>query len=223
MRHKSEEIELAIELRKKGHSYRDILSKVPLAKSTLSKWLKDLPLTEVEKDYLKGRRDSNISRGRIKAAAANHQRKVERDRVVFLEAREEFQNLLSDSLFQVGIALYWAEGAKRNQSFAFTNSDPEMVVLMIGWIKKYLKANPEEIRLRLYIHKPYAHENCEEYWSLATGIPLIQFAKTSYKPTSLLIKKRPNYKGCVRIELGKVNYLRKLTFWQQMLIEHYRK
>lgn len=219
---KVHEIEKAIALRKKGWSYRDILKEVPVAKSTLSKHLKDLPLTKSEKHYLKSRRDSNISHGRIKAAAASHSRRIERDRELLDESRKEFANWHSDPLFFTGIALYWAEGAKRNSIFAFTNSDPQMVSLMVAWVTKFLGVPSAHMRARLYTHKPFANEGGEVFWATTCSIPLSNFRRTIYKPTGLLVKKRPGYKGCIRIELAKVAYLRKMHFWQQMLIEHYR-
>lgn len=218
-----QEKQKAVALRRKGYSYKDILEEVPVAKSSLSLWLKDLPLTDGEKQYLKDRKDSNISRGSIRAANSNHMRRVVRDGFLFKEAKEEFALMSKTPLFHTGVALYWAEGAKRNTTFAFMNSDPEMISLMIEWCKQFLKVSEDEIGLRLYIHKPYAHENCELFWSQATKLPLGNFKKTIYKPTDALVKKRPNYKGCVRIELGKVVYLRKLMFWQKMMIEYYKK
>ena len=213
----------AIELRQSGKSYRDILAEVYVAKSTLSMWLKDLPLTKTEKAALKNRKNDNISRGRIKAAAANHSRKLARDAVVFQEAKEEFSEKVCNPFFAVGIALYWAEGAKRNWGFGFVNSDGDMMRIMVLWIEEFLRFPKERIRARLYAHKIYASEDCEKYWSEITGIPLANFRKTIYKPTGLLVKKRPNYKGCLRIELDKASYLRKMIFWQQMLIGVYGK
>lgn len=38
--------ELAVDLRLEGRSYREIATVVPVAKSTLSLWLRDVPLTD---------------------------------------------------------------------------------------------------------------------------------------------------------------------------------
>ncbi len=116
-----------------------------------------------------------------------------------------------------------AEGSKRSTIFAFTNSDSDMINVMMAWMEAFLGVTKEDMRPRLFIHKPYAHENCEGYWAEQTGLLPHTFRKTIYKPTGLQVKKRPNYKGCIRIELGKVAYLRKLLFWQRLLIEHYKK
>lgn len=220
---KVREVEKAIELRKKGYSYNDILKEVPVSKSTLSKYLKDLPLTQQEKQYLKTRNDSNISKGRVKAATAHRMRRIVRDGFLFQEARKEYLVMEKDPFFHIGICLYWAEGSKRNQIFAFTNSDADMIKLMVVWIERFLGVSKSDIKARLFTHKPFAQENNEKYWSDTSGIPLENFRKTIYKPTGLLVKKHPNYKGCLRIELGKVVYLRKIAFWQKMMVEYYRK
>ena len=220
---KVQEKEKALELRRKGYTYNDILAELEVSKSSLSLWLKSLPLTDNEKTYLKKRKDSNISKGRIRAASALHMRRVVRDGFLFRDARREFLEHCKKPIFHVGVSLYWAEGGKRTSSFAFMNSDPDMVRLMVAWIGEFLGAKKEEIGLRLYSHKPFAHEGFEQFWAKETQIPSSQFKKTVYKPTGLLVKKRPDYRGCVRIELGKVVYLRKMKYWQQMLIEHHGK
>jgi hypothetical protein len=217
------ERERAIALRKKGYSYREILSEVEVSKSSISKWLQDLPLTKDEKRYLKSRRDANISLGRMRAASSLHALRIQRDSVLLHEAQTEFGIHKWDPFFHTGIALYWAEGSKRSSVFGFANSDPEMIELMLSWIEKFFNVPRSAVKVRLFIHKPYAHECCELWWSRKILIPTTNFQKTIYKPTGLLVKKRLEYKGCLRIELGTTFRLRKMLFWQNMLIEHYRK
>ena len=223
MKSKVLEKEKAVTMRRKGLSYKDILAELKVSKSSLSLWLKDLPLTEDEKRYLKSRRDTNISHGRIKAASSFRQMRLEREKVIFKEAKQEFVQFSSDPLFHVGVALYWAEGAKRSNSFAFTNSDEEMIRVMLSWVESFFKIVREEIGVRLYTHKPFADEKQEEYWAKAINVPLLNFRRTVYKKSASLSKKRPGYKGCLRIQLGKTVHFKKIQFWQQMLIECYRK
>ena len=223
MNAKVREKEKALELRRRGYSYRDILREVPVAKSSLSLWLNELPLSEEERRVLKGRKDANITRGKIRAAASNRMRRIVRDGFLLRDSKREFEQHKHKPFFQLGIALYWAEGTKRSNSFGFTNADPDMIHLMLGWIREFLDPVESEIGLRLYIHRPFAGEVNESYWAEITGIPLRNFKKTVYKPGISLVKRRPGYKGCIRIELGKVKYLRKMQFWQNLLIEEYAK
>ncbi|HEY4526616.1 MAG TPA: helix-turn-helix domain-containing protein [Candidatus Paceibacterota bacterium] len=217
------EKEQAVRLRKQGYSYREILEQLNVSKSSLSDWLQALPLTRNEKRTLKKRRDTNITLGRIRAGSALRTRRLDRERVFLHEAQRVFGESSADTFFLVGVSLYWAEGSKRNSGFSFTNSDTHMIVLMVRWIERFFRVPPSDLKARLYIHKPYAHERLEDYWSRYTQIPRRNFLKTIYKPTGLLVKKRPDYKGCLRLELGKKVFLLKMLFWQNMLIELYRK
>lgn len=222
MKAKVQEKEKAIELRRNGYSYNDILKEVHVAKSSLSLWLKDLPLTSNEKNYLRTRKNKNISRGRIKVAAILREKRLKREEIVFKEAVEEYERFKKDELFKIGIALYWAEGAKRNNYFAFSNSDYKMVEVMLRWVEKFSSVQRENLHAYLYIHKPYAHEKCEEFWSEKLNMPLTCFRKTTYKPTSKLVKKRPQYKGCLRIVVPKsTNLLKKIKVWQNMLAKEF--
>ncbi len=223
MRPRVLEKQRAIELRRKGWSYNQILQKIPVAKSSLSLWLTHTPLSENEKRLLKERREESISLGRLKAAAAHRANREERDRLLFEVMRSDFARYKHEILFQIGIALYWAEGAKRSSSFMFMNSDSDMTNIMLDWIERYFSLKRNQVRVRLYIHKPYAHEHCEERWSKEINVPLSRFNKTIFKPTGLLVKKRPDYKGCLRIEITKGLPLRKMKFLTQLFLEEYKK
>lgn len=219
-----QEKEKAIELRKKGYSYRDILKEIPVAKSSLSVWLKDLPLTSDEKQSLKKRTDANISKGRIRAVAARRQGKLQREKELWNEAHEEFHRYLSEPLFLTGVTLYWAEGAKRNSTFLFVNSDVEMIEVMVRWIERFAGYRRDMLGYRLYIHAPYAHERCEERWANTLNVSVDNFKKTIYKPSGLGVKKRPQYQGCLRIEVPRsTQLLQKMKFWQNMLVEYYKE
>jgi len=222
MRSKVREKEKAISLRKKGYTYNEILKEIHVSRSSLSLWLKDLSLTRLEKQVLKKRKTANISRGRIKAAASQYRNKEARIQRMFEEAQKEFDVFKDSHLFQVGIALYWAEGAKRNTFFAFSNSDVKMVSLMLEWMEIFLGMDRKNVHTRLYIHKPYATENCENYWATRLHIPEEVFKKTIYKKTRSLVKRRPQYKGVLRISTN-MAHLRKLKFWIQMLVEYHAK
>lgn len=217
-----QERDKAIALRKKGLSYNEILKVVPVAKSSLSLWLKDLSLTKHEKKVLKRRTTTNISHGRIKAASELRRRRLEREAIWLEEARVVFKTHKHEPLFHTGISLYWAEGAKRVNQWSFMNSDVAMISVVLMWLEKYCEISRSELFFRLYMHKPYAHENCETWWKYQLKVQSSQFSKTIYKPTQLGVKKRPNYRGCLKVEVRRSkSLLCKMKYWQQMLVEHY--
>ena len=220
MQSKVQERQKVIGLRKKGYSYKEIMKKVPVSKSSISLWLKDSPLTKREKRYLKTRIDSKISRGRIKAASVLRDNRLKREKLYLNEAQKEFTHLKSTPLFLIGVALYWAEGNKRNDSCAFMNSDLEMTRLFIKWLKLF-GFRKSDLDYRLYIHKHYANESCESYWARRLGISTRE-VRVSYKLDNKQIKKRPDYKGCMRVRVKKSHKLLfKVKVWQNMLADTY--
>jgi transposase len=60
---KVKEKEIAIELRRQGYSYSEILKRVPVAKSTLSLWLRSLGLAKQQKQRLTEKRLAALKRG----------------------------------------------------------------------------------------------------------------------------------------------------------------
>lgn len=222
MRSLVQEKEQAISLRKKGQTYKEILDIVKVSKSSLSSWLKDLPLTKDEKSYLRSRTDSNISRGRINTASSLRNRRLAREKVQYQEAKLTFHKNITDPLFFVGVSLYWAEGGKRTSQWQFVNSDENMQKVMLKWLEKFIKIETRDVFFRLYVHKAYRDSGYEKWWAKTLGVSERQLLKTIIKPSGLGIKKRPNYKGCLRLEVRSSKaLLNKMRFWEQMLVEYY--
>lgn len=217
------EKEKAIELRRQGYTYNEILKEVKVAKSSLSLWLKDLPLTTDEKNYLRKHVNKKISHGRIKAAAAIHNNKLKKDQEIIKIAQQEYQLFKIEPLFQTGVGLYWAEGAKRSSTFQFTNSDSSMINVMLVWLEKYAGYQKKDLWFRLYVHKAYSHENNEVKWAKELRIHRSQFKKTIYKPSDYSYKTRSGYKGCLRIEVPKsTELLLKMKAWIAALSLEYK-
>jgi hypothetical protein len=211
----------AIELRRTGLSYKEIMDVLHVPKSSLSNWISRIELTTEQQQRL----EKNISKGRdfsrFKAGQTNSRKRIDRENRVVVEANKGFETNKHDSFFLMGICLYWAEGGKKTRYFQFVNSDSEMIALMIKWVGKFLDIQKENIKYRLYIHEPYAHEKCEEYWASKIRVSPSIFQKTIYKPTPHKVKKNPNYKGCFAMTITKVDLFYTLMTWQKLLIAYY--
>jgi len=85
----------AIKLRKKGLSYGEIKRKVPVAKSTLSLWLKTVPLTPKQREYLYTKRIINLARG---PQSQKERRKREIAKIID-ESEKEIQLPLSSEAY----------------------------------------------------------------------------------------------------------------------------
>src|SRR5947209_3004328 len=119
----------AIELRIKHQwGYGMISKELKVPKSTLSAWLKDLPLSESR--ILELRREAwsrgEASRERFRQTMRKKQ-EVERERV-FKAVAHKLGKISNQSLFVAGLMLYWAEGTKRNYySIGLANTDTGLI------------------------------------------------------------------------------------------------
>ena len=198
----------AIKLRKGGKSYGYILKKIDVSKSTLSLWLRDIELTESQKSILlKGREIS-----RYAAAKKKQQQRIEKTIKIISEARKEFEKLHNNPLFLSGLMLYWAEGDKSDlhEQVKFTNSDQNMINLIMRWFREICEVPEKKFRVTLHIHSLHCRPKIENYWSNITGIPLSQFYKTQIKPTTLRYRRNPLYDGTCAVSISSKDFFRKI-------------
>lgn len=146
----------AIDLRKSGNSYRDILKVVDVSKSTLSIWLRDIELTPEQKIKLITGQDI----GRMKASKNRQRARIEKTERIIAEAKKELSRLSSRPLFLPGLMLYWAEGAKHNgEHVQLVNSDPAMIQLMMRWFREICRVPEYKFRISLHIHSLHCRKD----------------------------------------------------------------
>ncbi|OGH66485.1 MAG: hypothetical protein A3J66_04345 [Candidatus Magasanikbacteria bacterium RIFCSPHIGHO2_02_FULL_47_14] len=210
---------LAIKMRRRGKSYKEIRKVITVSKATLSVWLRDVRLTEKQKKrlYVTLRQQNGY-----RLAKRNQEEKKARKINTTTQARKEVLSLVTDPLFLSGVMLYWAEGDKSEETedVKFSNSSPDMIRLMVRWFVKYCKVPKEKLRIALHIHELHNRRKIEKYWSDITGIPLSQFHKTQIKPTSLGHRKNRLYNGTCCIRVSNKTIFRKIQGWKLGLIEH---
>ena len=126
MRSKRLERERAIDLRRRGLSYSEIRKHVPVAKSSLSLWLRSVGLLEWQQERLSKRKLAAARMGGRKV----HERRVERTKQTVEQAAGEGQQYLQakDVHWLTGVVFYWVEGSKPKpwnhaEQFGFTNMD----------------------------------------------------------------------------------------------------
>lgn len=208
----------AKQLRKGGLSYNAISEKLSLPKSTVRLWCKDVELTKSQllqliknsKDPFYGRRKDHVEK-QIKTKNQTVKR-------LFDKGFKEIKQLSKNELFLVGIALYWAEGFKKDSQVGFANSDHRMINLFMKWLKKCCLIDKEDLLPRVTINSAHAYriDKIEEYWSIKTNIPLTQFRKPFYQNVKWKkeYKNQDDYYGVLRIRVRKsLNLLRKIHGW----------
>jgi hypothetical protein len=204
----------AIELRKDGLSYNEILKKVPVAKSTLSAWLKEIGLSKKQKQRLTLKRKS----AQIKACTACRKIRTDKQRAIIDLAKSEIKNISQKEFWIAGALLYWAEGAKQNkhnvsQRVSFSNSDPKMILLFDKWLKKFCNVTPENIIYSIYIHETANTEKARKFWEeiLKTKINRLYLKKHNPKTNRKYFK---DYNGLIQLDVRKSTDLnRKIKGW----------
>ena len=221
---KLKEKELAIKLRRRGLSYNEILRKVPVAKSSLSLWLKSVGLAKKQKQRLTKKKLAAARRG----WEARRNKRLVSTTLIKDKARAEIKNISKRELWLMGIMLHWAEGAKEKQwntgvGVDFNNSDPLMVSLFLRWLKEILFISQRNIIHDLYIHETADWEKARQYWSKVIKIHPNKI-RIYFKKNKINTKRKnrgDSYHGLIRIKIRRSTDLnRKISGWIEGICKH---
>ena len=198
------ERERAVALRKLGKTYNEILKEVPVAKSTLSLWLRDVGLAKRQKQRITRKRIES----RLKALKAKRCQKANNLKEADEWAKERLAVVLTDPLMLSGVMLYWAEGSKEYtwsgaQRLDFINSDQRMVQLYITWLLHSLNIPLEQIEFTICVQETYRNEigRFIDFWSRETGIDRDLFRVFYKKGNTRTLRKNKGrvYNGCLQV------------------------
>ena len=210
----------AVNLRRSGKTYSEILKVIPVAKSTLSEWLRDVGIAKHQKQaFTEKRRLASLSGG----LARRRQRIETFDRITGL-AEKDIGKITKRELWLIGIALYWAEGSKEKEyapgsGIIFSNSDSQMVALFLKWLFEIIGISKNEIHCELYIHDNHKDNvpKFQKFWSDKTGLPLEYFKWVYFKKNKINTPRKNKgdlYFGLLRVKVCASSSLnRKVTGW----------
>lgn len=130
-------------------------------------------LSRRQRQRLTAKKAASALRGALK----RKEQRIRKTEKIRTEAIKEIAPISNSDLFILGVALYWAEGAKeknygRGQGIIFSNSDPKMVVLFLKWLREIVKIGQERIKFDIYVQESYKDrvEEIKSYWSHVTGL-----------------------------------------------------
>lgn len=207
----------AIKLRKRGRSYGEISKELGgVSKSTLSYWLKDVPLTPKMRQKFYNTKIRNLALGTPSAK----QRRLDQINEIIEAAKQEFTQPISMETYKLfGAALYWAEGTKRGM-FELTNSDPLLIFFMVQWLETSFEIDSKRLGARLNIYPQQNEDDLKRFWSDLCGIPIVNFGKTYVKPKSFDYKRNNLYYGTIKITVPKSSDMKHRMFgWIEALLE----
>lgn len=192
----------ARELRLQGMTYDEIQVELGCSKSSISLWVRDLP----RPGRLVRPAGTDMTRAQQGRREAHERRKAEYENT-HVAAREAIGDITERELFLIGIALYWAEGAKAkpHHQVKFVNSDPDMIRTFLAWLRM-MGVTDDRLRFTLQIHESADAAAAEAYWADVVGLGAAHFGKTTLKRHNPLTNRKnvgDGYHGCLAVRVPK--------------------
>lgn len=206
----------AKKLREEGNSLFFISQSLGISKSTLSVWLKNVPLNDLalekinNKKYLSQQKAILTKHKQVLARKAGINKKVKSFFNRFDFSQEQLKIICS--------LLFWTEGSKSGSFVSFINSDPKMIQLFLFTLRRAFIIDEKKLRGLVHLHEYHDRAWTEKYWSDVSGIPLSQFSK-SYLKSNTGKRKKEGYFGSFRVRYYDVRVAEELTSIYTMLSE----
>lgn len=205
-------------LRHGGESIRQIAKQLEVSPSSASMWCRAIKLSRDQISEL-SRRHTDPEYGKRK----DYHEKVRKERIakerkLYEQGIKEVGKINKRELFLTGIALYWAEGFKKDSRVGFASMDPAMINFFIRWLKECFNYSNEDLKLAITanISHKYRIRDIQNYWSKQTGIAVEDFNKPFFQNAKWIMKydKPEDYYGVLRIRVKKsIDMLRKMHGW----------
>jgi AcrR family transcriptional regulator len=154
-----------------GLSMKDIARHVGVSLSSVSLWVRDIELDDVQHASLRCR--AARRRGEATAARARAVRRQAQDR-----GRERARR--SDPLHIAGCMLFWAEGDKQRNSVRLSNSDPDLLRLFVAFLRGCYDAEVARIAVTCYLFADHLERQreIENFWLRTLGLPRSSLRKS---------------------------------------------
>jgi hypothetical protein len=190
-----ERSELGKDLRRVGLSYGEVMELIPVKKSTLATWCREVELTDEQIEALKLRRPA------LPGVPRNTQRKRHREiELIEARARLESMHLQAHPFWMAGVALYWGEGSKTSRRLEMAHSESEALRFFMQWTRTFHDPNAA-FAAALNLHADNDELDARQFWSTELGIELNDFTKTFVKPDGTGHRKNHLPSGVCRVTM----------------------
>ncbi len=225
---KSNERESAIALRRQGLSYREVREQIPVAKSTLSLWFRDVQLSKRQHQRLTDKKKAAQLRG----ARTRHEQRLSGTEEIMAASMKDIRPLTAHEKLIIGAMLYWAEGSKEKEGrwgsrVQFGNSDPRMAKLFQRWLVEAANIDSSRIKYEIYIHDSHAHRVGKvcRYWAQQLDVPIEQFQSVYFKRHKINSNRKNQgngYYGLVRLTVRSSSILnRRISGWIEGVVQNW--
>lgn len=189
----------AVALREAGLSYREIRERIPVSKSSLSLWLRDIPVSEEHREAIRQRGlESFVTRAETNRALGARRRADTQE-----VARAQVPDVAESELFVAGVVAYWAEGVKNKpwrsgEGVRFMNSDPAMIRLFLAWAR-LIGVSDDRLVFRVQIHESGDVAAAVRFWADVVGVPCdaVRTTLKRHNPKTVRKNTADDYHGCL--------------------------
>jgi transcriptional regulator with XRE-family HTH domain len=208
----------ARELRGQGMDYEEIAAALGVSKSSVSLWVRDLPIP-ARLSYAECRQRS--AEGARRYWAAERPAREALRSAVRQAAAAQIGDLTDRELLIAGAIAYWCEGAKskphrRSDRVAFINSDPDLIRFFLRFLDA-TGTTRTSLSFRIYIHENADADAAQRFWLEITEAMPDQFLTPVLKrhhPKTIRKKVGDDYHGCLRIDVYRgADLYRKIEGW----------
>ncbi len=208
-----------IELRKLGHSVKELHEEIGVSKSTISKWIQTVPLSQKAQKRLRDR----STKARIKAEETIREKTRQKNIVARDFANDTLDSSKIDQNIQAVLCsmIYYCEGNKELKGVTFTNSDPGLIRSFLVLFRNSFSLDEGKFRVLMHLHDYHNEKEQKLFWSNITQIPYNQFNKSYIKKSEHKYKKE-GYMGCIKVVYGDVSIARKLSAIAKTFMERYK-
>ena len=208
----------ARELRVQGHDYEEIANHLGVSKSSVSLWVRDLPVPP-RLSYEEIRR--RAAEGAHRYWAVEREIREARRASECAVAAAEIGDLTDREILVAGAVTYWCEGSKnkphrRDDRVVFINSDPALITFFLRFLD-VAGVTRDDLIFRVYIHENADAEAAQQFWLELVGVQPGQFRRPVLKrhnPKTVRRNVGETYHGCLRIDVRRsAGLYRRIEGW----------
>ncbi len=209
----------ALVLRSKGYSIREIHRILNVSLSSVSSWVKRVPLNSEAQLRISSLKKEGLRKTNL---ITREKTKIKESEALKIAEKVNISAKLNHaSLAILCSMIYFCEGNKGLRDLVFfTNSDPSLISTFIKLLRSSFKLDESKFRACLHLHSYHNEEEQIKFWSTLTNIPKRQFIKTYNKKHTGKYKKE-GYRGCIQIRYYDVRIARNLLAISRLFMQQY--
>ena len=198
-------------LRSNGMSVKEIAKILKVSASSVSLWVRNVPLTFDQRDEIK-------SRASVRTIEATKKHNANKYAPAIKQADKEWESLRHDPTFMFGLALYIGEGSKTDGRVGITNSNPPVLKRAKQFLT-WLSGSVSKLRVQVIIHEGEDPQKAVAFWSSYLDIPTTQFNRVSALKKSGGARKRKMPHGVAHIKFNSMEQKQKLNRWMERALQ----